>query len=62
MSSVIPIIIGGGEGGWAFIKFPGEGVVKKRGSPDFRSPEVGISELVLIGLQRTGPCPCWFTY
>ena len=29
--------------------------MKKRGSPDFRSPEVGISELVLIGLQRTGP-------
>ena len=37
----------GGEGGRWFIEFlGGGGVVKKRESPDFRSPEVGISELV----------------
>ena len=42
MSLVIPIFVGGREGGRWFIEFPG-GVVKKRESPDFRSPEVGIS-------------------
>ena len=42
MSSVIPIFIGGGKG-VGFIKFLGWGVVKKRESPDLRSPEVGIS-------------------
>ena len=42
MSSVIPIFIGGGEG-WEDSLNLGEGVVKKRGSPDFSSPEVGIS-------------------
>ena len=47
MSSVIPIFIGGGEG-WEdslnfFLGGGGEGVVKKRGSPDFSSPEVGSS-------------------
>ena len=48
MSSVIPIFIGGGKG-VGFIKFPGWGVVKKRESPDLRSPEVGISVKVLHG-------------
>ena len=45
MSLVISIFVGGGEmgggGGAGFIEFLG--VVKKRESPDFRSPEVGIS-------------------
>ena len=48
MPSVIPIFIGGGEG-VGFIKFLGWGVVKKRESPDLRSPEVGISVKVLHG-------------
>ena len=44
MSLVIPIFVGGREGGRWFIEFPGGGgVVKKRESPDFRPPEVGIS-------------------
>ena len=48
MSKVIPILIGGGEGGGGrgdggLITFPGG--VKKRESPDFRSPEVGISAM-----------------
>ena len=30
-------------GGGGLLIFPGGGVVKKRESPDFRSPEVGIS-------------------
>ena len=47
MSLVIPIFVGGREGGRWFIEFPG-GVVKKRESPDFRSPEVGISEVVVV--------------
>ena len=39
-----------GKGRW-FIEFPGGGgVVKKRESPDFRSPEVGISDVV--GFER----------
>ena len=39
---------GWGGGRW-FIEFPGGGgVVKKRESPDFRSPEVGISEVVVV--------------
>ena len=39
----------GGEGGRWFIEFlGGGGVVKKRESPDFRSPEVGISEVVVV--------------
>ena len=44
MSQVIPI--GGSvnfSGGGGSIEIPG-GVVKKRQSPDFRSPEVGISD------------------
>ena len=45
MSLVIPIFVGGREGGRWFIEFPG-GVVKKRESPDFRSPEVGISAML----------------
>ena len=32
---------GGGGGGGGVVEIPGE--VKKRQSPDFRSPEVGIS-------------------
>ena len=43
MSYVIAIFVGVGE--WGFIEFPGGRVVKKRESPDFRSPEVGISEI-----------------
>ena len=45
MSLVIPI------GGWVILSWGGggalkfQGVVKKRASPDFRSPEVGISAL-----------------
>ena len=47
MSLLIPIFVGGGEGGGGLLTFrEGGGVVKKRESPDFRSPEVGISELV----------------
>ena len=42
MSLVIPIFVGGR---W-FIEFPEGGVVKKRESPDFRSPEVGISAVL----------------
>ena len=40
---------GGGRGGsWNFQRWGGGGgVVKKRESPDFRSPEVGISALPL---------------
>ena len=30
------------------MKFRGGGVVKKRESPDFRSPEVGISDYVEV--------------
>ena len=42
MSLVISIFVGGGEGGgWGSLNF--RGVEKKRESPDFRSPEVGIS-------------------
>ena len=42
MSLVISIFVGGGEGGGGgSLNF--RGVVKKRESPDFRSPEVGIS-------------------
>ena len=41
-------------GGWGgerwFIEFPGGWVVKKRESPDLRSPEVGIS----VNILRTG--------
>ena len=45
MSLLIPIFVGGGEGGGGLLNFRGGGggVVKKRESPDFRSPEVGIS-------------------
>ena len=43
MCLVIPIFVGGGEGGSGLLNFWGGGVVKKRESPDFRSPEVGIS-------------------
>ena len=50
MSLVIPIFVGGREGGRWFIEFPGGGVVKKRESPDFRSPEVGISEVVVLDI------------
>ena len=47
MSLLIPIFVRGGEGGGGLLNFRGGGgVVKKRESPDFRSPEVGISELV----------------
>ena len=48
MSLVIPIFLGDGEGGRWFIEFPGGGVVKKRESPDFRSPVVGISEFIVF--------------
>ena len=35
-----------GGGGGGFVEIPGgEGVVKKRQSLDFRSPEVGISDI-----------------
>ena len=43
MSYVIATFVGVGE--WGFIEFQGGRVVKKRESPDFRSPEVGISEI-----------------
>ena len=43
MSLVIPIFLGDGEGGGGLLNFRGGGVVKKRESPDYRSPEVGIS-------------------
>ena len=44
MSSVIPIYIRGGECWKGSLNFQGGGgVVKKRGSPDLSSPEVGIS-------------------
>ena len=51
MSQAIPI--GGwvnfpGKGGRGFIENPGEGVVKKRQSPDLRSPEVGISVTITL--------------
>ena len=49
MSLVIPIFVGGGEGGMGSLNFLGVGVgVVKRESPDFRSPEVGISEGALL--------------
>ena len=46
MSIAIPIgdwvnLLGGGGP----LKFGGWGVVKKRQSPDFRSPEIGIASL-----------------
>ena len=50
MSLVIPIFVRGVEEGGGFMEFlevGGGGVVKKRESPDFRSPEVGISALPL---------------
>ena len=47
MSLLIPIFVRGGEGGGGLLNFRG-GVVKKRESPDFRSPEVGISEVVVV--------------
>ena len=47
MSLVIPIFVRGVEEGGGFKEFPEGGVVKKRESPDFRSPEVGISALPL---------------
>ena len=55
MPLVIPI--GGwvnfsGGGGKVVLKFRGGGVVKKRESPDFRSPEVGIS--VIMSKSREG--------
>ena len=37
-----------GGGGGGFIENPGEGVVKKRQSPDLRSPEVGISVTITL--------------
>ena len=43
MSLLIPIFVGGGRGRWFIDISGGGGVVKKRESPDFRSPEVGIS-------------------
>ena len=48
MSLLIPIFVGGGEGGGGLLNFRGGGggVVKKRESPDFRSPEVGISAYI----------------
>ena len=39
---------GGGSGGGSSLNFRGEGVVKKRESPDFRSPEVGISACMMV--------------
>ena len=47
MSLVIPILVRGVEegGGGGFMEFPEGGGVKKRESPDFRSPEVSISAL-----------------
>ena len=42
---------GGGGGGWGgVVEIPG-GEVKKRQSPDFRSPEVGIFDNVTILLE-----------
>ena len=32
-----------GQGGWGMLTFGGGGVMQNRESPDFRSPEVGIS-------------------
>ena len=47
MSLLIPIFVGGGEGGAVVYWISGGGgVVKKRESPDFRSPEVGISAYI----------------
>ena len=45
MSKVIPIggLVNLSWGRVEFVEIPGGGVVKKRESPDFRSPEVGIS-------------------
>ena len=43
MSLLIPIFVGGGEGNGGLLNFRGGWVVKKRESPDLRSPEVGIS-------------------
>ena len=49
MSLVIPIFVGGGEGGVGSLNFLGGGWGGvKRESPDFRSPEVGISEGALL--------------
>ena len=46
MSLVISIFVRGGEG--AGVCLISGGGVKKRKSPDFRSPEVGISVSVLV--------------
>ena len=46
MSLVIPIFLGGGEGSGVSLNMRGRGgggLVNKKESPDFRSPEVGIS-------------------
>ena len=47
MSLVIFIFVVGGEGEWGSLNLSGGGglVGKKRESPDFRSPEVGIFAL-----------------
>ena len=53
-----------GRGRW-FIEFPGGGgVVKKRESPDFRSPEVGISADVvsITDSQYGNPTSGWHLY
>ena len=54
MSYVIAIFVRVGE--WGFIEFPGGRVVKKRESPDFRSPEVGISEIDPFFFSSFNPC------
>jgi len=55
MSQVIPIggwvNFSGGKGGGGGVSLKFRGVVKKRQSPDFRSPEVGISVIWTKGLS-----------
>ena len=55
MSLVIPIFVGSGEGGGGSLNFRGVGVVKKRESPDLRSPEVGISVSIHFNLLQFCP-------
>ena len=43
----------GWGGGCGAMKFRGGGLVKKRESPDFRSPEVGISVIMLKSREGT---------
>ena len=47
---------GGGGGDGKSVEIRGAGVVKKRESPDFRSPEPEISATATLETEETGRC------